>query len=355
MNNSSFKFLDPYTKEDINSFFGRDDESKDIFDMCAKSNLLLVYGASGTGKTSMVQCGLAKEFNGILRKEIIVRRNYNIIKSLDLELKRARAKINYPGLYEEQNLCKAIIQLHRISFTQIYLIFDQFEELFIIKQGTDSEWKEEKEFFFQLIKDITSHEMFSACHVILVIREEFIAHLWEFEKVLPTLFQYRYRIEGMRKDRLKEVVKNILNSADISFDVNLPEEIVNNLEFSRGQIELTYLQVLLEYLRKKAKISEDDGKLQISLSHLHELGGLSDIIGYFIDDELIKLQEKFLIERRGLPIKLLGALVSNERTKKVLSEVELEVARKKIGMNEDEYKICINTFKKMKIIRQFQD
>jgi len=53
-----FKFLDSYTKEDRAIFFGREQELEDIYRKFYKSRILLVYGKSGTGKSSIVNCGL---------------------------------------------------------------------------------------------------------------------------------------------------------------------------------------------------------------------------------------------------------------------------------------------------------
>jgi ABC-type dipeptide/oligopeptide/nickel transport system ATPase subunit len=53
-----FKFLDAYTREDKNIFFGRDSETEELFRKLYSGKLLLVYGKSGTGKSSIVNCGL---------------------------------------------------------------------------------------------------------------------------------------------------------------------------------------------------------------------------------------------------------------------------------------------------------
>ena len=60
--NSPFKFLDAYSKDDKNIFFGREKETEEIYEKLFKSNLLLIYGASGTGKTSILNCGIANSF-----------------------------------------------------------------------------------------------------------------------------------------------------------------------------------------------------------------------------------------------------------------------------------------------------
>ena len=47
---SPFKFLDPYTLEDKELFFGRETEIDTLHDLVYETNLILIYGPSGTGK-----------------------------------------------------------------------------------------------------------------------------------------------------------------------------------------------------------------------------------------------------------------------------------------------------------------
>ena len=59
---SPFKFLDSYTKDDRAIFFGRDREIEELYHRVFESKIMLVYGVSGTGKSSLIHCGLANKF-----------------------------------------------------------------------------------------------------------------------------------------------------------------------------------------------------------------------------------------------------------------------------------------------------
>jgi hypothetical protein len=67
------------------------------------------------------------------------------------------------------------------SFKPIYLIFDQFEELYIL--GT----KDEQEKFIESVKEILKAEQ--PVKMIFSIREEYLGHLFEFEKEVPQLLR----------------------------------------------------------------------------------------------------------------------------------------------------------------------
>ncbi|MBK8567714.1 MAG: ATP-binding protein [Saprospiraceae bacterium] len=58
-----FKFLDSYQKEDKEVFFGREAETDALYDALSGVKHLLVYGPSGAGKTSLIECGLRNQFS----------------------------------------------------------------------------------------------------------------------------------------------------------------------------------------------------------------------------------------------------------------------------------------------------
>jgi AAA+ ATPase superfamily predicted ATPase len=79
---SPFKFLDSYTKDDREIFFGRDREIEELYHRVFESKIMLVYGVSGTGKSSLIHCGLANKFQNTDWLPIVIRRGGNIIESM---------------------------------------------------------------------------------------------------------------------------------------------------------------------------------------------------------------------------------------------------------------------------------
>ncbi|HEX8278169.1 MAG TPA: ATP-binding protein, partial [Segetibacter sp.] len=89
-----FKFLDAYDKEDTSIFFGRDEEVEALYEMVFQSPVLLIYGASGTGKTSLIQCGLASKFQSHDWLALTIRRGGNINTSFEKVLADAGGSIS---------------------------------------------------------------------------------------------------------------------------------------------------------------------------------------------------------------------------------------------------------------------
>jgi AAA+ ATPase superfamily predicted ATPase len=184
-----FKFLDAYQPQDKAIFFGRDEEADELYKLVFQSNLLLVYGQSGTGKTSLVQCGLAGRFKRVDWFEIFVRRQEDLNQSLDREIRRHATTPIDAAVPVPQ----ALQSLYLDHLRPVYLIFDQFEELFVLGS------REEQATFIATASTLLKSAV--SCKIIIVMREEYLAMLDDFEKAVPTLFNKRIRVEPMTPPR----------------------------------------------------------------------------------------------------------------------------------------------------------
>ena len=124
---SPFKFLDSYTREDREIFFGRDQEITELYRRVFESKILLVYGISGTGKSSLINCGLASRFDDSDWLPVNVRRGNNIIESIN----DAFNKQAVSSFKKNFSLSEKLQSIYLDHFKPVFLIFDQFEELFI--------------------------------------------------------------------------------------------------------------------------------------------------------------------------------------------------------------------------------
>jgi hypothetical protein len=105
-----------------------------------------VYGESGTGKSSLVQCGLANKFRDTDWLPLMIRRGDNLPDSIAKAVKTAAITPLEYELLTTDMFKKAIRSLYIDYYKPIFFIFDQFEELFIF--GI----KEEKQSLVHLIE-----------------------------------------------------------------------------------------------------------------------------------------------------------------------------------------------------------
>jgi hypothetical protein len=321
---SPFKFLDAYTWADREAFFGREEETENLYQMVFKSPLMLVYGQSGTGKTSLVQCGLASRFDGADWNPFLIRRQDNLNDSIRQALDRALPQGETP----KGSLLNTVAFLFRFYLRPVYLIIDQLEELFIL--GTE----EEQENFAKNIQALVESEL--ACKVILVIREEYLGHLYDLEKYLPSVFDHRLRVEPMGLKKVGEVLEKSAEKFNISFEK--PEKnirsIYDKLSAGKSGVQLPYLQVYLDLLyredfqrtypdlAKQGKLPQPLPKLTFSTAEIEHFGGIEDVLGRFLQEQERDLQRalnaEFPPENPQALALLLDALVTEAGTKRPL-------------------------------------
>ncbi|MGB0862546.1 MAG: ATP-binding protein [Saprospiraceae bacterium] len=347
---SPFKFLDAYTKEDKDIFFGREAETDELYDRVFETNLVLLYGASGTGKTSIILCGLGNRFDNSDWMPIFIRREDHILHALNTEILAKSVKKLDVGL----PLKKRIRSLYLDYFKPIYLIFDQFEELFILGS------KEEQTDFFKMIKSLLDESL--QCKILISMREEYIAYLSDFEKVIPELFDNRQRIEKMSATVIKDVIVNTTEAFEIEIkeEETTVEMIIENLRDKRG-IDLANLQVYLDRLYKQDVVRADEERDYIIFDpELVKLTGeLEDVLSDFLDEQIdvieLELESKG-VKKRGIPMDVLFALVTDNGTKQSMTvQLIKESLSKRKKINPEYIDYCIERFKQMRILRELSD
>ena len=234
MSTSPFKFLDSYTLNDRKIFFGRDREITDLYRRVFESKILLVYGVSGTGKSSLINCGLASRFDESDWLPVNVRRGNNIVESINEAFNKQAIR----PLKKTLSVSEKLQSIYLDHFKPVYFIFDQFEELFIFGS------KEEKTSFIKLIKEIVESE--TQCRIIFIIREEFLAGITEFEYDLPDIFSNRFRVEKMKRANALQAVDGPCRVHDIETETGFSEELIDKLCPAGNEIELTFLQIYLD-------------------------------------------------------------------------------------------------------------
>ena len=347
---SPFKFLEPYGKNDAAFFYGREKETAQLFNAVHASNLTLLYGASGTGKTSLINCGLANKFYDTDWLPLFTRRGSNINDALKFMLDKELSKTEDNP--ERWAIEKKVDLLFLDYFKPIYLIFDQFEELFIF--GT----KEEQDTFYATIKTLLETPSLHV-KVIISIREEWIAYLNDFEKVVPYLFDNRLRVEKMSYENLCQVIEGTLHHFKVK--VEDPEKtvdlILKNIHDKKEGIALTNLQVYLDRLYRVAAEKNPNGEVVFTPSVVEQVGAMENVIDDFLEEELsnieVKLFDKGNKQAKGLPMEILFALVSDNGTKKpsLLTEIK-EALPKNRNIQDADIAFCLDEFKRIRILRE---
>ena len=338
---SPFKFLDSYTKDDREIFFGREREIEELYHRVFESKIMLVYGISGTGKSSLIHCGLANKFQDTDWLPIMIRRGENLVESMASGIKSASLTHTQNKLESPADFRKGVRSLYLDNYKPIYFIFDQFEELFIF--GT----KEEDESFTGILRSILSSDL--QCKFIFILREEYLGWLSTFEKSIPGFFNNRIRVEKMDIGNARSAIEGPCRKFGISVGEGFADSMLQKLcPPKESEIELTYLQVYLDKIFKLALAeSKDISKITFQIADLDKAGNVSDILGNFLDEQISLLPDP------ETALTVLKAFVSARGTKRPASAEEVREYALSSGKDIDENNInsLLNSLVNLRILQ----
>lgn len=291
-----FKPMLPLNPKDFVLFLGRKKELEDLYQMTFNTNLLLVYGPSGSGKSSLVRCGLPNKFASTKWQGIIVERRENINQSLRRTLEREweKAALDQPEVPSAEPL-ELLHKIQNTTFKPIYIVFDHLEALFN-KSANPGEQQQ----FFSFLQELTRSE--GTIKAILIINEAQLAMLSPFEMVVPNLFEHRYRLEGMSKSDMVFELGNMLGqlSGQVDLKVDNPEmvsqSIVQKLGEGKDNAEMACMQVYLHQLQQEACRRKNGGPAMIDPKLIESAPPPKQMIEAYLEE-----QRSLVEARRELP------------------------------------------------------
>jgi DNA-binding IscR family transcriptional regulator len=250
-----------------------------------------------------------------------VRRGSNLNVALDRDL-RADAHAQTP-IEAGTDAVAAIESLFLDHLKPIYLVFDQFEEIFVLGD------RAEQDQFFATLKAILDAN--TSCRVIISLREEYLAALDPFETVVPTLFDKRLRIEQMTTGNVEKVILGTTQAYGIELEngAATAEHIIAQLDPAHSGIQLTYLQIYLDHLWRqvRSRSASPDDKLVFTDKDVEDAGRLDNILVRFLDSQTVAIQTR--LENAATDIKpgsiarLLDQFVSQQNTKQPMTVTDL--------------------------------
>jgi hypothetical protein len=284
-------------------FFGRDREVRELVSLVVAHRIVVLYAASGAGKTSLLNAGLLpaleqeesfevlpvarlRPFDPAIATKPELRNVYtfgvtsNWSRELDgiddavpVSLAAALARREHPTDAQGFASPRAVV-------------FDQFEELFSL---FPERWPDRAEFLEEVADALEQDPLL---RVVFALREDYLAQLDSHASLLPGNLRTRLRIERLGPDAAQEAVTRPLLSTPRAFAPGVAEKLVADLRTIRvdsalgGDVEVegefvepVHLQVACQSLwselpPKVTTITED---------HLRTFGNVDEVLSRFYD------------------------------------------------------------------------
>jgi len=316
---SPFKFLDSYGVDDSDIFFGRDAEIAELLRQFHGYGHVLIYGESGAGKSSLVDCGLRSRIPeaDALFIPLRVHRAGLPIVPMQVCMGAYRALGEFVETPDDARLVDALRVVREEASRPVVLFFDQFEELFIFHDAAA------RRRFAEELASIRKAKL--NVKVVIGVRQDYLAHLSELEDTVEGLFDNRFWLRRMSRENAAAAVVQACGACDVKIDAELAHAVIHRLDPSGEGVELPYLQVVMDRLYRQA-IDDNPEDPVISAADVAKLGDVAHILGTFLVEEVAKLPSP------DTGRQMLKAFVTREETRRTLTRAE--VAQEAAGFGE---------------------
>jgi WD40 repeat protein len=323
-----FPGLRPYSFNESHLFFGREGQSEEVLKHLASKRFVAVIGASGSGKSSLMFCGLVPVlYGGFISsagsrwKIITTRPGNNPVGNLAQSIQSAseHSKEEVPvqeGLVSAQlrrssrGLAEAIGQ-QRKNNESFLIIVDQFEELFRYKKSgkDDLTFNEAESYVKLLVEAVKQSEV--PIYMVLTMRSDFIGDCSQFQELTALINESNYLIPRMSRNDMKKAVTGPVAVGGASIDPLLVQTLLNEIGDNPDQLPILQhaLMRTWEYWMNQGNISrplsmadyEAIGKMEKALSeHANEAYDELDEEGKRICESMFKTLTEKGSDNRGI-------------------------------------------------------
>jgi tetratricopeptide (TPR) repeat protein len=288
--------------EDQVRFFGRDEETEELYLRVLSVPLLVQFGRSGLGKTSLLQAGLFPRLREKPFLPAMIRLNDPNDSATAAVIRSLREACDAEGLEFIPGDTSNLWQL--LATTRIWrgdllltpmLVFDQFEEVFTLRDA---------EFRLNVAAELgaiasTKPGSISPAKVVISLREDYLGALEEFSAAIPALFHERLRLEAMSKQAACAAITGPArldpgphdppySSPRFELDQKALEAMVDYLKGSSGVIEPFQLQLLCGHAEGIAALRSGQ-PVVLTLADFRGAHEFSSVLHNFYRDTVDKL------------------------------------------------------------------
>jgi len=277
----------PFERDDRAYFFGRAREIRDVVSLVIAQPVLLLYAASGAGKSSLLNAGVLPTLEERGADVLPPARVLAGDPPEDVPNVYVHALLTYlaTGARGPTALADFLAGLPRRGDGALrVLVVDQFEELFT---AFPRRWRDRSAFVDQLRDALEADPLL---RVVLAIREDHLAQLDPLATHFPGGLRNRFRLERLDRDGALAAVENPLAQTTRRFQDGVAEALVDELlklrvvagggrsvEVEGEYVEPVQLQVVCRDLWEELPPDADE----ITAEHLRAFADVDEVLARF--------------------------------------------------------------------------
>jgi len=312
-----FPGLRPFTIDEYPLFFGREGQVDEILLKLSQNRFACVMGYSGSGKSSLMYCGLLPVLHGGFMTNsgpnwnVVVTRPgtspiHNLASSL-VEFLLASNRI----LEEDVSIHKAIIHsilrsgphglvevsrhIQENHHENVFFMVDQFEELFRQQEGvSEAEAFDERQLYVNLfLNAIQQNEV--PIYSAITMRSDFIARCSIFPGLTDEINKSNYLVPQMSREQKKIAIEGPVAVGGGQISDRLVKRLMTDM--GKNQDQLPILQHALMRTWEYWLSNREEGE-PIDLRHYNAIGKVSQALSQHANElfEELTMREKEITE-----------------------------------------------------------
>ncbi|MCK5368809.1 MAG: High-affnity carbon uptake protein Hat/HatR, partial [Cyclobacteriaceae bacterium] len=356
-----FPGLRPFTFEESHLFFGREGQSDEVLLNLAQHRFAAVIGASGSGKSSLMYCGLIPIlFGGFMTdagsdwtvlvtrpgvspienlSESILSKDESYITSSDEEKVIGKRMTSTILRSSSMGLVDAVKQLSNSATKNVLLLVDQFEELFrYMKTEKDEDTINEAAAFVNLlIKSITQSEI--PIYIALTMRSDFIGDCSQFPELTHIINKSHYLIPQMTRDQQRLAIEGPVAVGGGKISKRLVQQLLNDVGNNSDQLPVMQHALMRTW---NYWVANKEAEEPIDLRHYIAIGKINEALSQHANEAYSELDKK---EKEVCEVLFKALTEKGADNQGVRRSAKLEIIAEISGAHEEELISVIEKFR----------
>ncbi|MFI5549179.1 hypothetical protein [Streptomyces sp. NPDC051738] len=287
-----YRGLARFEPSDQGLFFGRDRLTEDLLQLVCGHRFAAVFGASGSGKSSLLRAGLIPR----LQEEIADRGRPAVLRVLT------------PG--DRPAATYAHLLAPAPDEPESWVVVDQFEEVFTLCRD-----RAERARFIDLL--LTARDPGSRLRVVIAVRADFYPRCGEHRGLADTLCGAGLLVGPMTADELREAVVKPAQEAGLLVERELTARIVEEVLDEPGGLPMLSHSLLETWRRRKGRV--------LTLAAYQAVGGVRGAIAASAEEAYGQLTALQAAAARCLLLRMVEPGQGTPDTRRPLNRAEREV------------------------------
>lgn len=279
--------LSPFQPEDAEWFFGRERFVEQLMDLLSRRRFVVVFGASGVGKSSVLRAGLLPRWRA--------------------ENGDCSFVLCTPGQRPVAELATHLAR--QPDEGELLIVVDQFEELFTLCRDD----AERGRFVDMLVTVAEAPD--SRCRIVLGVRADFYAHCTAYPRLLELLTDAQVAVGSMTTDELRRCIVQPAVRASCTLEGALLAELVTHASGNAGGLPMLSHALLETWRRRRGNT--------LTLAGFQAAGGIEGALAHTAESAYTSLTPAQQHLARELFLRLTALGEGTEDTKRRVNRAEL--------------------------------